>query len=332
MVRRKPRAEPSRATSYELRATNGEWHSQIEIRHSVAPVPWVVASGVFGRTNLEVPPVWLSLAVPHERVGDWREELVAAALAAQVPIDITSGPTLWGGAMRATDAFLTIAGNSDFERANDTTHAFDLLQAHLIQTLSSIGREHIDIYFLRVRRAVEEYQITGALEALEHAKQEGHIRFIGLYCDGPGLAALGTWQFHDAFEVLRVRRNHYDHDAFDTLEPMARERRVGIVTSDPLEWGYGMPFPLLPNVDATLGGEAISDLAQRHPVLVNVRTVDEVRGAIAAGGTFPPADLPSRLAPLTAAWDDVRTWQSLADSTDGQVRGAVELRAREVLR
>ncbi|MES1227687.1 MAG: hypothetical protein ABUL72_03395, partial [Armatimonadota bacterium] len=131
-------------------------------------------------------------------------------------------------------------GGLDIERATEQSHATDLVQAHLIETLSAIGREYLDFYFLRIRRGLEEFQINGALEAIEMAKQEGHIRFIGLACDGPPLAALGVWQFHDAFEVVLTR----DKDAYDTLAPLARERRVGIVTCEKL----GPEHPLLRKV------------------------------------------------------------------------------------
>lgn len=189
-------------------------------------------SGLFGRTNLVFPPVWLSLAVPSSSVD--LEGLVRSALEANVPIDVTSSPGLWGGYLRATDSVLTCVSSADFENANDEAHASDLIQAHLIETLSCVGRDYFDIYFLRVRRMVEEYQISGVLGALEAARQEGHIRFLGLYCDGPSLAALGVWQFHDAFEALLVPASDADNEAYNTLRPMAIERRVGVVTLRPL--------------------------------------------------------------------------------------------------
>ena len=148
--------------------------------------------------------------------------------------------------MRGDDSlFLTQMSTSGYERANDDRHAGDLIQAHLIETLSSIGREWIDVYFLRVRRAVDEAQLSGALEAMELARQEGHIRYLGIVCDGSSLATLGMWQFHDAFDLLLVPRNHYDDEAYRTLAPLARERRVGVVTSRPLNWGWGLPFTAL---------------------------------------------------------------------------------------
>lgn len=298
-----------------------------------------MASGLLGRTNLAFPPVWLSLSLPDR--GEEISPLVEAALAADVPIDITSQPGLWGGHMRGTEAFLTTIGTAAYENASDEKHASDLLQAHFIETLSSIGREHIDIYFLRIRRAVEEYQISGALEALELARQEGHIRFIGICCDGPSLATLGMWQFHDAFDVLLVPRNHYDPEPYQTLSPLARERRVGIVTSRPLNWGYGLPFVALPAqlrlrnltqgfYGLTLAQAAVADLALDHPVMVGVRSAEEVRLAVEAPGKHHATGLNEFLKPFIDSFDDDAQWAELAASDRPAERQAAERRGRDL--
>jgi hypothetical protein len=153
------------------------------------------------------------------------DPLVEAALAAQVPLDVTSQPGLWGGKMRGTQTVLTCISDSRYEHATEESHAADLIQAHLIETLSCIGREYFDIYFLRVRGPVEESKLSGVLQALEMARQEGHIRHIGLYSDGHPLPTLGLWQFHDAFEVLLTP----DGESLEVLGGMAKERRVGVV-------------------------------------------------------------------------------------------------------
>jgi aryl-alcohol dehydrogenase-like predicted oxidoreductase len=188
-----------------------------------------VARDLLGRTNLAFPEVWLSLATPLVPSSEtWVQDLVLAALDAKTVIDISSNAGLWGGQMRGTDALLMSRGGLDIERAPDEKGASDLIQAHLIETLSAIGRESIDFYFLRVRRGLEEFQINGALEALSSAKAEGHIRFLGLSCEGPPLAVLGVWQFRDAFEVLLLS----EEDTGDQgLVSLARERRVGVVVA-----------------------------------------------------------------------------------------------------
>lgn len=239
--------------------------------------------------------------------------------------------------MRGTDATLTMTGGQFIERATDDKHAMDLVQAHLIETLSSVGRESVDIYFLRIRRALEENQINGALEALELAKQEGNVKYIGIFADGPGLAVLGQWQFHDAFETILIPRNHYNSQTYDQLAPMAKERRVGVVTSQPLEWDFGVRFTDLPelwrfkNLTQSFYGHSLNqavlhDLAKDHPVLVTARTPAEIREAVAAPQIQAPEGLEAMIAEYKAAFDDDATWANLADHPAAALRQAAQKR------
>lgn len=137
--------------------------------------------------------------------------------------------------MRGTDALLMTLSSTDVERAVSQEHAADLVQAHVIETLSAVGREYLDFYFLRVREGLQEFQVNGALEALEAFRQAEHIRYLGIACDGPPMATLGVWQWHDGFEVLLITDMSYrTYKAYDSLAPLAIERRVGIVTPDDL--------------------------------------------------------------------------------------------------
>ena len=213
-----------------------------------------------------------------------------------------------------------VIGTSAHEHAVDEGHACNLTQAHIIEVLSSIGRETIDFYFLRVRGTVQEFQVSGVLQALELARQEEHIRYLGLICDGDPL-----WQFHDAFDVVLTPRNHYSTDAYDTLSPLARERRVGIITSRPLNWGFGLPFFALPNLwrlrnltqsfyGLTLAQAVIGELAADHPVLVGVRTPEEVRQALSAATIDRPEGLAAMLQPYIEAFDNPNEWTYLLTS------------------
>jgi aryl-alcohol dehydrogenase-like predicted oxidoreductase len=301
-----------------------------------------VPLGVLGRTNAVFPPVWISLAAPQTAfVEGWRERLVSAALDAKTVIDVSKGPALWGGAMRGTEALLMSIGGTEIESATDEQHASDLVQAHLIETLSAVGRDYLDFYFLQVRRALEEFQINGALQALEMARQEGHIRHVGLCCDGSSLAVLGMWQFHDAFDVLLVPRNHLCHESYDTLAPLAQERRVGVITSRPLNWGHGMPFVKLPTqwklrnltksfYGLSLAQAAIADLAKDSVVLVGVRTVEEIEMAVAAPGLPLPDGLDAMFETYREAWESDAEWELLLTDNDPIARKAAERRLRAI--
>ena len=155
--------------------------------------------------------------------------------------------------MRGAEDVLSVKSSAHYERATSQDHATDLMQAHLIEVLSCLGRPMIDFYFLRVRRVVEEYQINGALAALEFAKQEGHVKHIGIVADGPAIAVQGVWQFHDAFEVLLVKPED------SSLANLAKERRVGVVTEVPFD---------------------IRERDQNETYLVTVNSVDQVKGLL----------------------------------------------------
>ncbi len=281
--------------------------------------------------------MWLSLRTPDE--PEKIDGLIGSALDSNVPIDISRQPGLWGGRVRGKEVFLTCSGNLNYENAVDEQHAHDLTSADLIQTLSSIGREYIDIYFLRLQRAVEEFQISGVLEALELARQEGHIRYIGLHCDGSPFAALATWQFHDAFDLIQVNRNPIDHSAYDTLRPLAKERRVGIVTSNPIEWRDGVPFTSFPGpwrlrnlcksfYGQTIGQAVIASLSEDHPVLVGVSNQQEVEEALEAPGKPKPEGLDSYLEPFVLAYEDEDQWRELASGQNAGLRIAAARRSR----
>lgn len=262
-----------------------------------------LTEAAFGRTNEQFPKIWLSLQVPRPpHKPGWAQELAESAEASGCVLDLGTQPGLWGGLIRSAAAPLAAFGTYQIERATDSKHAVDLVQAHLIETLCCLGREQVDVYFLRIRRAIEEFQLGGALEALELARQEGHVRFLGLSCEGPGLAALGMWQFNDAFEVVTMPRNPVETEPYETLAPLARERRVGIVTSRPLNWGSGVPFTAIAGVGSELATAAISRYAAEHPVLVGVRTPQEILAAVSAAAQPAPLGIDETLNALAEAY------------------------------
>lgn len=179
---------------------------------------------ILGRTNTEFPATWLKLAVSPSCEP---AELAAAARATGLPMDVSSQPALWGGFLRGGQDVLMVESNFQVERATSQDHATDLLQANLIEHLSSIGREMVDVFVFRVRRVMEDHQVAGAMAALEFAKSEGHVRFLCLGFDGPVPAIMSFWQFHDAFELVRLQRTEGYSAALD----FAQSRRVGVIVA-----------------------------------------------------------------------------------------------------
>jgi hypothetical protein len=183
-----------------------------------------VGTGLFGRTNRAFPPIWLSLAAPNE--SEEIAPLVAAAVQSNTVVDISAHPGLFGGFMRGSSSLLMSGGGHDLVHAPDEDGAANLIHAHLIETLCSIGREWIDFYFLRLRAPLEEFQLAGAIRALDWAREEGHVKFVGLGAEADPVVVLGAWQFHDAFEAVLLPSAD---SAYQGLQAMALKRRVGIV-------------------------------------------------------------------------------------------------------
>lgn len=271
---------------------------------------------VLGRTNHRFPRVWLRLLTPE--APDAAGALVHAAIQTGAPIDVSSQPALWGPGLREHPGPLMAVIGQELEDAPSEAHGADLTRARLIQLLSALGRERIDLLFLRVRRALDPAPLAGALEAIETARQDGHIRWTGISCEGPALATLGLWQFHDAFDVLLAPDNPLETDAMETLGPLARDRRVGVVGSRPLDWGLGAPFSVL-GYDA-LVPDAIAWATRDHPAVVDVRTPEEA--ALATSGGGDAARFEAVLPEVVRAYRDPARWAALREDPRAWVRMA----------
>lgn len=241
-------------------------------------------SRLLGRTNLEFPRLWLSLMPPHQISEGWLPQFVQHAVAQKTVLDISSRPGLWGGAMRGTDALLMARGGLSLENATDSDHASDLLQAELLQILCSVGREHLDFFFLDYRKAWEEHQIVGALQTLEFAKQHGTIRHIGLYFGGSFLAAMAMWQFNDAFEVVLSPSNPICQQDFQAVTRLAHDRRVGVVQTHLLNWRAGKPFFDGDDDPDGFARGTVNAAFEHGTALVGVRSIHEINNLAHPGG------------------------------------------------
>jgi hypothetical protein len=245
----------------------------------------------FGRTNREYPRIWLA---PQQPRAGTPEDLAQAVIEAGTVVDPSSSYPLWGHLLRGSGVPLMASVGLEAERAVDQEHSANLIQASILAILSSLGTDHLEFLFFTVRRGLEEHQINGVLESFELARQDGLVSFFGLRADGPGLAVLGVWQFHDAFEALLLPR-HPGTDAYETLAPLARARRTAVCVCSPISWGTEAPIAQRAEVveaahphDA--GSSLIAWQARDHAALVGVRSPEEVRRALAWEDALPSAD------------------------------------------
>jgi hypothetical protein len=298
---------------------------------SLEEVPWAMQGRVLGRTNRAFPHVWLSLSVP--RVPDPGElhDLVAAAADSGLPLDVSSHPALWAGGIRGHAGTLLTIGGSELPRATDEQHAYNLTQAHLIETLCAVGREDVDFYCLSVNAPLQEFQISGALNALEDARQEGHVRHLGISCDGPAWAVLNAWSMHDAFELALIPKNPIEESTFERLAPLARERRVGIVTTRPLAWIGGVPVTAFSG-DQHLPEAILSMRASENTVLVGVRSRAEVEAAVRASKAPREEDLSGTLQELAELYRTKESWEELLEHKFTTFREAAKRRLRDFQR
>ncbi len=188
---------------------------------------------LLGRTNRSLYPLWAKGTLK----GTESAEVNAARLLEQIlqsPIevlDITPAPGLWGHLLREHPSSLQVAITIPAHLiglAGDATRAGYAIQSHLLETLCAIGRERVDFYFLSFHESLTEAQLSGALEALEIARQEGQIGAIGLAGYENPLRTLALWRTHDAFEVVIIPA---EETHLQVLLPEARYRRAGVVVA-----------------------------------------------------------------------------------------------------
>lgn len=176
------------------------------------------------------PPLWLAPVIPDSFSGDnWLASFAEALAESGCPIDVSSQPAVWGNALRNRPAVLAANGSFDLERAVDRKHACDLVEARIIEILCGISREQLDVFFLPVRHAYADFQIEGAFEALESARQEGHIGHFGLRCVSDPTVCMALWGLHNAFELIVLPNQK---ECVDLLVPYALQRGVNVVIEE----------------------------------------------------------------------------------------------------
>jgi hypothetical protein len=236
------------------------------------------------------PAIWLRLVAP---MGDEAaiRELVECAVRSATVLDISASPALFGGYMRATDAALIAVGPNDLARAIDDEQAHALVLAHLVETLSAIGREYVDFYFLKVDSPLREDQISGALVALQEARSQGNLRYIGIAAKN-GQAALGLIHLHDVFDAVVV----YEEGATNRpLRLLAESRGMAIICASKPPQDAPPPRSLRSRTSPVVQRRSFVEAA-----LVEVRSAAEVAGIPDLEGpdTHPFASL--RAGPLEA--------------------------------
>ncbi|OYT69891.1 MAG: hypothetical protein CFK49_10575 [Armatimonadetes bacterium JP3_11] len=186
---------------------------------------------LLGRANRYVYPIWARGDLRGSSSAEERaERLFQMLLPSPIEtLDISPAPAIWGRFLRETTNTLQVAVASPrnwLVHAPDARIAAHLIQSHIVEVLCAIGRPQIEYYFLSIGEPLSEAQLSGALEALEIARQEGQVRSLGLAVAGNPLSVLALWRTHDAFEVVLLPDAP---ETTETLLPEARARRAGVI-------------------------------------------------------------------------------------------------------
>lgn len=200
------------------------------------------------------------------------------------PVDLSSSPAVWGHLLRGANIPFVGDAGADVSQAADAASASRMVQASLLALLSAIGKETLTFCLLPIRTALEEFQIVGALEALEQAREEGLIQYAGIRGLKSPFAVQSVWQFHDAFEVVMIPRQASGQSE-KILLPLADARRVGVVLSQPLSLGTSASLGHHSSVILTAGDSdphlaLLASSAQAAHTLVGVRSAVEMEASL----------------------------------------------------
>jgi len=219
-----------------------------------------VQTHLLGRTNTPFASVWLCPGSPQ--TGD-PASVAAAAAQSGLPLDFGGLLAFWGGHLRGFEGVVSVTGPEDVARAADEKQAYDLTHAYLFEAMCALGRDTLDFYFVPIRRALEEHQLNGVLSALEDARNEGVVRFVGLRAVGSPFVAQTTIQLRDGFEAIRYDRSH-DLRPHEVLGPVAKARRIGVVAdcdvADAVK--FSLEHPVVVRVTSPQEVESMRSLVQ----------------------------------------------------------------------
>lgn len=221
---------------------------------------------------------------------------------------------LWGAELRDSKCDWVVCGGSKVGNSPTQEHAMNEMTGEIVSSVAGSPDGFVSIYFLSVARAWEEHQINGALAALESAKAEGLVGSIGLHVAGSALGVASLWRFHDGFDVVLTSHNPRTERDYQSVVATALDRRVGLVQESIFDWGGGLPFFAMRNVEWNIGGALLADRLRVNTVLLGVSNLPEVQMAVAASkdSTKLGIDLDS----LWQAYRNPDSWRESFDRAD----------------
>jgi len=192
----------------------------------------------FGQTDMQVS----TLGFGGQELGDMSEEDASLLInqALDAGINVIDTAECYG----RSEEFIGRAASSRREQyyiftkcghANaDDTDLPDwhphLLERSIERSLRRLQTDHIDLMQLH-SCSLQILKQGAVIEVLQRARQAGKVRYIGYSGDREAARYAVTY---GAFDALQTSINMADQEAIDTLLPLAKARRMGIIAKRPL--------------------------------------------------------------------------------------------------
>jgi len=214
---------------------------------------------ILGRTGLEVSAVGFG-GIPIQGIGDDEADAVIGAA-------LDAGITFFDTARGYTDSEAklgrALAGRRGVVVASKTMARDAAAMAADIETsLGNLGREVVDLYQMHNVATAEVLAKVigpgGAYEAMDRARRDGKIRFIGV--TGHSREVLAKAVATDLFDTVQHPYNPLEPEWRAEVIPAARARGMGIIGMKPAAGGAlgdvpaALRFALHDGVDVAIPG------------------------------------------------------------------------------
>jgi hypothetical protein len=268
----------------------------------------------------------LSIVPPSD--VDELDRMIEAAAGAS--IDVTFHPALLGHRMKSTNTYSSARLGRDLKWSTDENHAATLVQAEIVQVISSLLGEPLNYAALLLGPDVTETQVAGANRAVSMAVEEGLICGSGVLVTTE--TKLSLTEALRLFDCSFLTCPHRELNPEQWAE--ANSFGISVVASEVLNWGTGCPLEELPavkNAASEAGVDPLQALILGAPgdsVLLTVSSVEEVEKAMSCSQAQAGAD--AVWAAALAAWAEKSEWEYLLGSPDEKVRFAAQRRLSQL--
>lgn len=277
--------------------------------------PGAMATRPLGRTGHDVPLFSLGGQATLEQDGRTDEALAIIHRAIDLGVNYIDTAARYGSGVseRYIGAVMATRRKEVFLASKTHDRTYDGSMRLLEQSLTQLRTDHLDAWQLHNVRTAEDLQqifaSDGAIKALEKARDEKMVRFLGItghYDPHVLKAAIQRYDFDTILMALNAADRH--HLSFiDHLLPVAVEKRMGII---------GMKVVARGRIFHE-GGLTSMEQAMRYvltlpvsTVVVGISRLAELEENVRIARDFRPytAQEMAQLEELTKGYEDNATW------------------------